>query len=90
MLSSPEANGKALLNITGAIDASLGFPCYVFRQRWERFYFFDSDWMFGPEFVGIVHGLLDAEGSSAALITGFDAPAPSSFPIERGTDTARC
>jgi hypothetical protein len=82
-----DADERARENLGKAIDATHRFPQYVFRGDWERFLFFDSDWLFGKAFVEIAKTLMQSEGSSSVCLTDFDSELPdqSSFWIRKET-----
>ena len=82
-----DADERARANVGRSIDAVRHLPQNVFLGSWKAFFFFDSDWMFSREFVGIVKNLLHKEGSSAACLTDFESNMPelSSFWFRKET-----
>lgn len=84
------ACAKAADNLTSNLYLDRRFPRNVFGPAWCEFFFFDSDWMFDPAFVGYVKALLEVEGASCACMTNIDAAGgnerrDSRFIIDRTT-----
>lgn len=81
----------AFSRVTRAIEPTQCFPQNVFSPEWEKFFFFDADWMLEGDFVQVVHSLLDIEqGSCACLLhfTDVQFRSASSFRITRDTNEA--
>ena len=76
----------ALHNLTRAIDRDKSFPDNVFVSEWDRFFFFDSDWIVDGAFVRNVQALLTAENSSCACLV--DLSGDGTFIIGKQTTTA--
>jgi hypothetical protein len=75
-------------NLKNAIDSDRRFPQNVFLGNWQAFFFFDSDWLFGEEFVETAKALLRIEGGKQVTIFHLDAPLGgerSSFVIDAQT-----
>lgn len=86
----PEVNA-ILLKVPSLLDPTRRFPQKIFLGTWKSYSFFDSDWIFSPEFVPWVKSLLQAEGGTRACIYDLDAmamghsPQPLSFVIDKET-----
>ena len=63
---------QALKNIHTLLDEERWFPEYVFRGRWSRVFFFDSDWMFDEDFVELAQTLLQIDGGKCVCLANFD------------------
>lgn len=66
-------NQRALANLSSALDVNRRFPTNVFLGNWERFLFFDADWIFSAEFVEIANALLTIDGGRCVCIADLDA-----------------
>lgn len=73
MTAIQDGCAKALTNLSDGIDAECRFPRNVFIGDWSDFFFFDSDWMFDPEFVERVKSFLDVENGVCACFSNLDA-----------------
>lgn len=67
---------RAMANIAAFVDRTKRFPGYVFRGTWTVFRFFDSDWVFTPEFVEYARSLVVAADASCAVIGNLDSDEP--------------
>jgi hypothetical protein len=63
---------QALNNSVAFCDFKKSLPEFVFRGDWERFLFFQSDYVFASEFNDFVHRLLRIEGGHAACLINLD------------------
>jgi len=77
MTAIQNACAKALTKLSDGIKAEYRFPRNVFIGNWGDFYFFDSDWIFEPEFVVRVKSLLDIESGACACFSNLDAASES-------------
>jgi hypothetical protein len=59
-------------------------PENVFEGKWSVFLFFDPDWIFCPEFIGICQSIISKGNDTWVEITDLETPA-SSFRIDRTT-----
>jgi hypothetical protein len=66
-----------LENATQTINIKRRFPENVFLNEWVNFKFFDSDWIFNPEFVDKIQMVLNAEGGTCACLLNLDELAAS-------------
>jgi hypothetical protein len=67
-----ELRATAFANAQRVVDSRRRFPKNVFVGRWAHFRFFDSDWMFAPDFVVILRQFLRDEGSACACVLRLD------------------
>jgi hypothetical protein len=63
----------ALENLADAIAQRRQLPSMVFNSGWQRFMFFDSDWIFEAPFVSFVKNIFSTERSQMACIRNLDA-----------------
>lgn len=68
----PDEHARALATLQTLLDETRWFPEYVFRGAWDRFFFFDSDWMFDAGFVAQAQTLLRMDGGSCVCVANFD------------------
>jgi len=66
------ACAKAQASVLRCIDPSIRFPRYVFRLNWSYLLFFDSDWVFCPEFADTVSALIEFESAECVCIQALD------------------
>lgn len=59
-------------------------PENVFEGKWSAFLFFDPDWIFCPEFIGICQSVISKSYDTWVEITDLENPG-SSFRIDRTT-----
>lgn len=62
----------AFHKILEALDVSAQLPGQVFRGTWQAFRFFESDWLFVPEFAEALGDLMRREGSAVACMINVD------------------
>lgn len=62
----------ALNNVVASCDFDRTFPEQVFRGQWSDFLFFQSDYVFAPEFFDFTHELLKMEAASVACLMNLD------------------
>ena len=82
---------QASENLGRAIDVESRFPDLIFRESWNGFYFFDSDWIFESSFVDKISSMLDTEESSCVRLVNLDRDmddATRTFVIDRSTTAA--
>ncbi|MCT7313271.1 hypothetical protein N5J06_20040 [Ralstonia sp. CHL-2022] len=63
---------QAFKNAAASIDFDQVFPDQVFCGEWQGFLFFQSDYVFAPEFVDFVKEILEVELGSMACIVNLD------------------
>jgi hypothetical protein len=68
-----QARDQAISNVYNIISSDARFPKAVFTIDNARFFFFDSDWLFDSEFVGLVRQLLDIENAQCTCVIDLDA-----------------
>jgi hypothetical protein len=72
---------QAFLNVTKACDFSGAFPDHVFTGKWAEFLFFQSDYIFSPDFTNFIHQLLRIEHADVACLLNIDRT--ESFTFEK-------
>lgn len=65
--------GIAHQNVHRAVHPERRFPRNIFQNDWVEFFFFDSDWMTDPDFVGHVQAFLDIEEAECACLWRLDS-----------------
>lgn len=60
-------------NVHRAVNPERRFPRNIFQGDWIEFFFFDSDWMTDPDFVGHVKAFLDIERAECACLWRLDS-----------------
>jgi hypothetical protein len=73
------AQNKAIQNILGFLLPKSSFPANVFRAGWGGYLFFQSDWIFSPDFVEIVSHLLKIERSHVCCLLNVSELASGGF-----------
>lgn len=59
---------KAYSNALDVLWPTKRLPLNVFKDSWNGFFFFESDSIFEPTFVSVMHDLLDAEDSHVCCL----------------------
>lgn len=69
--------GECWEKVMQGLNLQIRLPENVFTSRWKRYRFFQSDWMFGDEFVEAVRLLLCVDGYALACLVNLDRASPS-------------
>lgn len=80
-----EARRRAVGVARAAIVTTRAFPKNVFASLWARFWFFDPDMLFKPQFVETARRLLASEDGACVCVCSLDDEAPAVFSIEQDT-----
>ncbi len=78
---------RALNNSEIFCEFGKTLPEFVFRGSWEGFFFFQSDYVFAPEFDDFVHKLLTVEGGHVACLVNLDKTETQGEPLFIHEDT---
>ncbi|TCG09428.1 hypothetical protein BZM27_05610 [Paraburkholderia steynii] len=59
---------QSYANAIAAYDSGKNFPEQVFHGNWQKFLFFQSDYLFSSEFVDTVHDVLQQERANTVCL----------------------
>lgn len=68
---------RAFCNAIYSIDGARSLPGMVYKKGWREFKFFQSDYVFSPDFCDAVAELLHAEGAHSAALINIDMQHPT-------------
>jgi len=71
------AQNRAFFNAIYSVDGNRSLPEQVYKNGWRKFKFFQSDYVFSPDFCDAAAELLRAEGAHSAALINIDKQHPT-------------